>query len=305
MQRGVLDGHVAAVQQHPERHPPQVARRRRLRRVQIAVGVQPDDGDPAVPAGQAAGGADVGAAASAQHHRPLGQCVGDRPVCCPDRRSSIVAASPSPVGIPAASASMASPPLPKAQGTRTSRAASRRTSSSSDVGRARSGRAAHASAADAAVSPSRLIQTLGRPRSFAGAMSWNWLWATCTWRSAGAPVRSTNAPPVAVRGLVGTHVLGDDHQSRTARPAGAATRRSGRGRSSTGWPASSHGDKLPAACPAPRGTPASPAATRTSTSARRLPAPSPPRPPAARSPGRAPPGRCSSRSACISGSTSW
>src|SRR6478735_648943 len=67
----------AAVEQHPQRHPPVVAGGRRLGRVEIAVRVEPEDADVAVPRGEAFDGADMRAAAAAEHDRVGGQVGGD------------------------------------------------------------------------------------------------------------------------------------------------------------------------------------------------------------------------------------
>jgi hypothetical protein len=72
-ERDVVRGDRTRVEQHAERHPPEVPGRRRLRRVEVSVRVEPDQGDPAVARGEALHGADVGAAAAAQDERPLGE----------------------------------------------------------------------------------------------------------------------------------------------------------------------------------------------------------------------------------------
>ena len=66
------------VDRHPQRHAPGVAGRRRLGRVEVAVRVQPDDGESVVTRGEPADRADVGAAAAAQHERAVRQTAGDR-----------------------------------------------------------------------------------------------------------------------------------------------------------------------------------------------------------------------------------
>ena len=71
-----LDG--AAVEQHPQRHPPGVAGRRALRGVQVAVGVDPHHRQHAGPRGEPLDRADVGATAAAEDKRPLRQVGGER-----------------------------------------------------------------------------------------------------------------------------------------------------------------------------------------------------------------------------------
>jgi hypothetical protein len=67
----------AAVDHHPQGHPPLVPRRRGLGRVQVAVRVEPDDADPPVPGGEPLDDADMRAAAAAEHEGPLRQVGGD------------------------------------------------------------------------------------------------------------------------------------------------------------------------------------------------------------------------------------
>ena len=57
---------------------PLVPGRRALDRVQVAVRVEPDHGDPAVTSREGLDGADVRAAAAAEHQRPLGQLESER-----------------------------------------------------------------------------------------------------------------------------------------------------------------------------------------------------------------------------------
>ena len=77
-ERDVVGLHGAGVEQHPQRHSPLVAGRRALDRVQVAVRIEPDDGDPAVASGEGLDRADVRAAAAAEHQRPLGQLESER-----------------------------------------------------------------------------------------------------------------------------------------------------------------------------------------------------------------------------------
>ena len=68
-ERDVLRAHGALVDRHPERHPPFVPGGRGVRRVEVSVGVEPDDGEPPVPLSEPADRADVRAATAAQHER--------------------------------------------------------------------------------------------------------------------------------------------------------------------------------------------------------------------------------------------
>jgi hypothetical protein len=72
-ERDVLRRDRARVDQHAQRHAPQVPARRGLRRVEIAVRVDPDEGEPVVTRRERLDGADVRAAAAAEHERPLRQ----------------------------------------------------------------------------------------------------------------------------------------------------------------------------------------------------------------------------------------
>ena len=121
-ERGVLRGDGAGVEDHPERHPPEVPRRRGLGRVQVAVRVDPHDCEPLEPVGEPARRADVGAAASADDQRARSQRVGDRSICSSSVARSTTATSGYGSGIRAPSA-IPSPPEPHARGTRTSPAA--------------------------------------------------------------------------------------------------------------------------------------------------------------------------------------
>ena len=117
-ERDVLDRHGAAVDQHPKRHSPLVPARRRLGRVQVAVGVEPDDRSRPVARNETLDGTDVRAAATTRDERAAGERGREA-------RGSAREASP-PDGrdlrererCPAAAA-IASPPLPQARGTRT------------------------------------------------------------------------------------------------------------------------------------------------------------------------------------------
>ena len=76
---------------------------------------------------------------------------------------------------------------------------------------ARRGRSARGRAGiGRAASPSRLIQTLRRPSSFAGTMSWKSDAPTCTWPSRGARCAREELLPVPVRRLVRADLLRDD-----------------------------------------------------------------------------------------------
>ena len=108
-----VGGHRSLVDRHAQRHPPEVSRRRRLGRVQVAVRVDPDDRERRSFGGEPADRADVGAAAPAKDERTRRQARW-RP-----RRSARRASTPrrrrSP-GIGTASraaATIASPPSPR------------------------------------------------------------------------------------------------------------------------------------------------------------------------------------------------
>ena len=76
-ERDVLRPDDAVVEEHSQRHPPRVARRRGLGRVQVAMRVEPDDRETAAARRETAHRADVRAAASAEDDRPLGQHGGE------------------------------------------------------------------------------------------------------------------------------------------------------------------------------------------------------------------------------------
>ena len=68
----------AGVEHHPQRHAPRVPGRRRLGRVQVAVGVEPDDARRSCRRGERLDRADVRAAAPAEDERPVGQLGSER-----------------------------------------------------------------------------------------------------------------------------------------------------------------------------------------------------------------------------------
>jgi hypothetical protein len=70
-ERDVLGGNGARVDQHPQRHPPLVAARGGLGRVQIAVRIEPDDREPSHACAEALDHADMGTAAPAEDERSL------------------------------------------------------------------------------------------------------------------------------------------------------------------------------------------------------------------------------------------
>ena len=75
----------ARVEQHPKRHAPEVSAGRALRRVQVSVRVEPDDGKPLVARRQAFDRADMRAAATAEHDRSLGESGCQRQALLRDR----------------------------------------------------------------------------------------------------------------------------------------------------------------------------------------------------------------------------
>ena len=125
-ERDVLRTHRSLVDRHPQRHPPEVPRRRALGRVEVAVRVQPDDSEPAAPRCEPADRSDVRAAAAAEHERALGEV---RRLRFDLLRERLAARSPWLPGTAAAASppsAIASPPAPQARGTRTSPAANSR-----------------------------------------------------------------------------------------------------------------------------------------------------------------------------------
>ena len=109
----------AVVDEHSQRHPPGVAGGRRGGRVQIAVGVDPDDGKRLVAGGKPFDRPEMRAAAAAEHERAVGQLRGDHQRLLGERRRLDDAR----LGIrqlePRGGSAIASPPLPQARGTRT------------------------------------------------------------------------------------------------------------------------------------------------------------------------------------------
>ena len=77
--------HGAVVDHHPQRHPPRVPGRRGLRRVQVAVRVEPDDGEAFLAGGEPLDRTDVRAAAAAEHDRAVGQLAGEQEVLLRER----------------------------------------------------------------------------------------------------------------------------------------------------------------------------------------------------------------------------
>ena len=77
-ERDVRRAHRARLDGHPQRHPPGVPGRRGLWRVEVAVRVDPDDGEAAGARRETADRAHVGAATAAEHERPDGQGPGLR-----------------------------------------------------------------------------------------------------------------------------------------------------------------------------------------------------------------------------------
>ena len=261
-QRGVLDGDAAAVEQHPKRHAPQVARRRRLRRVQVAVRIEPDDGDPAVSLGQPATGADVGAAAPAQHHRPLGQRPGDQPVLLVqvvdvDHRRRLQAEI-HPRRLPHRPAALAPGTGhandPAAVTARPARRARRAAAFRSGQLTGRPGRRRLAQPVDPDAGQAQLVRDDDVVELALGDVHV---------AVAGRTGLREEGVPVAMRGLVRAHVLGDDHPlERRAQP--------GQRLGQQVAVAVREDDQVPAAVDqllqlrrAPRGTPASRRATRT------------------------------------------
>jgi hypothetical protein len=74
----VLGSDGPGVEDHSQRHAPEVPRGRSFRRVQVAVGVDPDEREPVVARSEALDRADVRAATAAEDQRPLGKLGRDR-----------------------------------------------------------------------------------------------------------------------------------------------------------------------------------------------------------------------------------
>jgi hypothetical protein len=70
-ERDVLGGDDAVVEEHPQRHAPEIPGGRRRRRVQVTVRIEPDDGEAATTSGEAAHGSDVRATTAAEDEWPL------------------------------------------------------------------------------------------------------------------------------------------------------------------------------------------------------------------------------------------
>ena len=69
----VVRRHDAVVQEHSQRHPPQVPGRRRLGRVQVSVSVDPDDPESIDTAGEPAHRAHMRTTAAAEDEWPYGK----------------------------------------------------------------------------------------------------------------------------------------------------------------------------------------------------------------------------------------
>src|SRR5207245_4016701 len=66
-QGDIVNPDRARVDEHPERHPPQVSRRRAVWRVEVAVGVEPDHAQSVLAGCQTLDRADVRATAAAEY----------------------------------------------------------------------------------------------------------------------------------------------------------------------------------------------------------------------------------------------
>jgi hypothetical protein len=127
---------VAGVDQHPQRHAPRVAGRRRLRRVEVAVRVDPDDADPAVRAPARA--PRRRASSSTRRGRAAASGSVAASSTCASSESSSIAAASGHGSVHARGLGHPSPPSPHARGTRTSPASnSRRTRGTGSRRRAR------------------------------------------------------------------------------------------------------------------------------------------------------------------------
>jgi hypothetical protein len=84
-ERDVGGPSTCLVDRHAERHPPRVSGGRGVGRVEIAVRIEPHDGEPRVARGEAANRAEVRATAAAQHERASRKAVRDHGALLLDR----------------------------------------------------------------------------------------------------------------------------------------------------------------------------------------------------------------------------
>ena len=312
------------VEQHPKRHPPEVPRRRRLRRVPVAVGVQPDDAELRAPRREPPYRTDVrtattpetsgGRAAGPRSRRTAPRACRARRRPCPGRGASSDAASAiaSPPDLTRGARARAPRRRPsRTGGTRTEADRDRRERTAvgaacTQRGRQRSPAATPSSASarpvsdvsvlagrGSAGSPSRLIQIAGMPSSAAGAMSWYRLWATCTYSPAPRGC-ARGRPPSAVPWLVRADLAGDDRRSEGHADGLDRRRRSGRGRCWRGSRAATSARARPTAPAGRRRRRATTGATERARS---------PRPPAAGAP--SPPRAARGRRSAPPGTTTW